>query len=255
MKTYRYITVIIAAVLLCTALPARAQLGFDPGGITCCVENHYSNFEVQALRTTTELGEKELHDKVSGLTMGWKIIEDSLDAYDKAFDVLRVIQGGFKIAMTFTEAVKDVKNSVEGVIWCIEQYRNVCVKKKNVRKSDLVFVDAGRELYDKVKGDIEDIKQCSAEILIFVVGVDAGGQHYRIPCTPSNMILAMDRVCELIDNLRRHVNEYYYRLYTYMQMRLGFWNEPMLLSFDRKHCTEDAMTRWRESCQKTKVRR
>ena len=253
MKIYRYITALLAAALLCVVHPLRAQ-NFDMLGIDASVKNHYDNFEVHSLRVITEAGEKELHEKVSGLTMGWKIIEDSLDAYDKAFDYLRLLQGSVKIVLTFSETVSDVKNSIEGIVGCIEQYRNVCLKKKNVRKSDLVFVDAGRELYDKVKSDINDIKQCAAEIVIFVAGIESGGTHYRIPCTPANMILVMDRVVEILDNLRRHVNECYWRLYTYMRMRTGFWSEPMLNNFDRGHCTADAMTRWRESYNKVRVK-
>ena len=90
---------IVVCLLVLFPFTAKAQYGFDVASIEAYINDHKQQRSLLLVRSTLEASNKLLHEYSSDANIGFRDINQELDRYTRAFDVIDILYQSLRTSL------------------------------------------------------------------------------------------------------------------------------------------------------------
>lgn len=235
--TYR---IVLLAVLL--TVPSLASAGGYNPEIDIYVPLHKKTGPAFTARNAVELINSELHHETAKGAKEYRESGDSLGLYYKAFNWVDLTYNTLKFGYNVYNTADIARTRISAIVALLNDYQNE-VRKHGIERDDQVILDIGRELYENVSNDVEDIWTTAAQIL--------GFSAVKVPISTYSMLEDMHILNGSLEHIQYSLNRAWGRLYAFMLARLGWRWDFSYTPLERSAIAEGAIGRWREATQRS----
>lgn len=131
---------------------------------------------------------------------------------------------------------------VEGVQVKPEKFKIDNIK---LIKEDSIVLTTTREMVERLPSDLNEVYKSLAEL----VAVAGAGQLGITQIKLTELVTLLSNLNTSVDGLVCTINSAYYRLYSYILMRRGFWKEGLFAKRSMKDIVDDAASSWERAQQ------
>lgn len=236
---YRLCHKIHVALLMLLFVPgmAQAQLGFDVVSVEALIDDHKRVRSVLLARSSVEQANEVLHQYTKDATIDYKDINEKLDRYHKAFDVIDLIYNGGTTVLNVVNTSKDVTERIGQVKELIEKFGKECTLKGNILSSDTIIINTCQRTIVTVGDEGERLVKSLYDLALYATGAS----HI----TTEGMMTVMDHINESLDNIRHSIDHAYYVIWKYVTIRTHYWKKELYRAKNLREIANDAFSRWR----------
>ncbi len=232
-------TALIAIVSLFSVLCARAQYGFDAPVVEAYIDDHKQVRSLLLLRATLEQGNAILHEYSADAAKDYQFINDELDKYTRAFDVIDAIYQGLRLAMNVYTTIDNVSTTIGKYQSLVNTYRDKVFLRGNFEGSDTVIVTIAAKGISMIGNEVSHLTRSVGDLVLYVSGTAA--------CSTANLVLILESINRSLDDIERAIRRVYYDTWRYMQVRMGYWKSSVYNIHTRRQLVKQALERWVDS--------
>lgn len=221
--------------------PVRAQILPDEASIEAMIGNHRMVKTALDVRLITEIALVKAHKTTALNVTDYKAVNDTLDKYQRSFDILNTILSGASTALKTVNTVKRSKQNIEGILNLIADYQMNFLLKGDVEVADTIILNTCYRCVLDTKDAVNSLWKSYAAIGSYFTGVTE--------CKTSNLMATFESMNESLDNLDRVLSHAYGRLWYYMLMRSHYFKGELFTSINVKQIVEGAYGTWMQSAQ------
>lgn len=242
-------------VLQIVPLGASAAIVPDEASLKVMISNHKAVSTALNIRAATELGLNTLHNATKEGTKEYERLDSCIAKYERGMNwISTLLQGSAQVVhfgMTVKEAGENLvayknlllafeREFVEGVQVKPEKFKIDNIK---LIKEDSIVFTTTKEMVERLPSDMKEVYK-SLEELVAVVGA---GQLGVTQMKLTELVTLLSNLNTSVDALACTINSAYYRLYSYIMMRRGFWKEGLFARRTMKEIVDDATSCWQRS--------
>ena len=238
--------IVLVAMLLATdVMSGYAQLAWDDLGVEAFISDHKNTRSLIETRGIIEQGNKVLHSASDESNADYRDVNEQLDKYTKAFDVIDIVFNSVSTGFNIYKTVDNVSDKVGKYKSLISDFQNKIVKRGKMELPDTIILTINQHA-------IEDIYAQSKELYTSVgyLASYSTGTLLATTATINHQILTID---QCLTNIRDIINRAYFETYTYIRSRTTFWNRKTFTEKTKLRICNEAWTKWRQRSRNVKV--
>lgn len=246
MKRPLYIKVmLLVAVLLITDVRSGyAQFGWDMAGVEAFIDEHKGTRSLIEARAIVEQGNKILHSTSDNTNAKYRDVNEELDKYTKAFDVVDIVFNTVSTGFNVYHTVDNVSDKVTKYKNLLTHFNDKIVKRGKMEPVDTLLLTINAAA-------IEDIYEQSQNIYGSLTSIAAYSSG-KMLATSSNINQQILRIDGSLTRINEIINKAYFETYTYIRSRTSFWNRKIFTEKSKNVICNEAFGRWRVRSQEIK---
>lgn len=228
-------------LLLLTMLPltSSAQWSFDVATIEAYIKDHKAQRELLQTRTVLEECNKELHDCSRKANTEYKDLNENLDKYTRAFDVISLLYESLHACITVYNTYNTVENRIEDYRKMLADFHDKCLSRGNIVTTDTLILSVNKQMIENIAHESENLYRSVNDLVIYVTG--------QASCTTADLILTVSSISSTLDNIQKHLNTAYFETWRYIQVRIGYWKKQVYRAQTIEDIVHGALGRWRHA--------
>ena len=231
----------ILILLLFVIVPqmTKAQWAFDFVSVEAYINDHKKQRSLLLARSTLELSNQLLHEYSSDATVEYKTLNVDLDKYTRAFDVIDVLYQSLRTSLNVYSTYNTVSDRITDYKNLLEDYKEKVLDRNKIAVSDTIIISVNLRCIQKIADEGQHLYRSVSDLVLYATGAAA--------CSTSDLLLVLESINTSLDNIERHLNRSYFETWRYIQLRMGYWKEPVYRTKTKRQLIDDAFGRWRES--------
>lgn len=233
----------LLTLLTILLFPARsmAQFGFDVLSVEAFIHDHKEIKSKLLTRSAIEQVNMALHKVSKDNSVEYKAMNDSLDKYNKCFDIIDLIYTSSRTAFNAVNSYNSVKKNLGNLKELNEDFINKCLLKGNIVASDSLIINTYDDMVKSIVGDAEDLYKSFYDLALYA----SGQVHITVP----QLMTIINNINDSLNHIRDSVDHCYYVLWKYITIRTTFWKSSLYAYNPRSKAevVSEAMRRWRSS--------
>jgi hypothetical protein len=223
--------------LLLVLLPmlARAQYNFDVPAVEAYINDHKKQRSLLLARSVLETTNKTLHTYSSKAAEGYRDINESLDDYTRAFDVIDMLYRSLRTGLNAYGTYEKVSKRVSDYKTMLGTYGE-WLKERKPSLSDTIIAVIGARCVTNIVRDGERLYKSLTDLALYATGAAA--------CSTTDLMAVMTDINRSLDDISRHINSAYLDTWRYIQVRMGYWKESVYRTRTKRQIIESAFGRW-----------
>ena len=189
----------------------------DPTSLEAMIDNHRYSQTCLEIRCALELSVRKMHSLMAEREKDRYKVERQLDRINRNFDILNIVLKGVSVSFKAGNTYTNIKKSLEGYSSLLKSYYLVCLKRGDIQPQDLQIYDHGKEMVNLVEEEVKSMWKSFGQL--------------------SQYVLAKQN-CKT-------------KTWSYMSVRLGFWNKQLYSSKTVRQICESSYGRWRKEASQS----
>lgn len=222
-------------LLFVTALPLSAQ---DYTSVEAYINDHKVQRDLLIGRTILEEGNSLLHKEHRNATQRYRDINNALDKYRRAFDIINAITSTIRVGINVYQTYNTVRDRISDITALLEEYNEKCLSRLDIEEEDVNLIRYFRESVSGIGREIEQIYNS----VIFISGCATA----RLSMTTNDYTMMVNRINQSLINIRTIVNEAYFNIFTYIKIRTTFWKKELFSRKTKREISNEAFQRWHD---------
>lgn len=229
----------------------------DEASLKAMISNHKAVSVALDIRAASELGLNALHNTTKEGTKEYERLDSCIAKYERGMQWISTLLQGSAQVIHFGTTVKEAgenlvayknlllsfeREFVEGVQVKPEKFKIDNIK---LIKEDSIVLTTTREMVERLPSDLNEVYKSLAEL----VAVAGAGQLGITQIKLTELVTLLSNLNTSVDGLVCTINSAYYRLYSYILMRRGFWKEGLFAKRSMKDIVDDAASSWERAQQ------
>lgn len=231
------IQMIIICLLSLLPSMAMAQTGFDVTSVEAYVNDHKQQRSLLLVRSTLEASNKLLHDYSEDANIGFKNINNELDKYTRAFDVIDILYQTLRTSLNIYDTYENVSDRVGDYRKMLNDYRRKCLERGNIMSTDTLIITINTKALAKIADEGDNLYSSVSDLVLYATGAAA--------CSTSDLLLILTSINNSLDNIKKHLNKAYFDTWRYIQVRIGYWKKQVYQAKSKEEIISDTFGRWR----------
>lgn len=227
------------AVGLVSFQNVRAQA--DEASIEAMIASHKAFRTALDVRLIAELALLDAHKTTARRVEDYKNVNDSLDKYQRSFDLLYTILQGSATAIKTVSTVNRSKSNIEGMLNLLNYYRGNFLMKLNVQVSDTVLITTCNNCINQTRDAVNELWKSYVQIGGYLSGATE--------CKTANLLDTFESMNESLDDLDRALSSAYSRLWYYMLIRCHYYKPEIFASINVRDIVDGAFGTWMRSAR------
>lgn len=237
----------MTVMLLMSVLFAKAQLEPNPE-LGAMIDHQRTIYTYSIARVASQEARELVQRDLKSNMINFQNIDRALDKAQKAFSIIDLLINSGVTYIKIKNTVNDVKDTYSGTKKLIDSYMNRCLLRKNIKEGDTIFISSCKNMIDIVYGGVGDITDLLGITdhggLIELVGFVGAGS---LSCSTDEMLYILDEISACCTKISKDLKKEYYRLWQYMQLRIGYWKDLPDPRSETKEICRNSIERWLRS--------
>ena len=229
-------------LLFTVLLPLSAQ---DFVSVEAYINDHKVQRSLLIARTTLEEGNSLLHKKHRDATQRYRDINNALDKYRRAFDIIQLVTNTIQVGINVARTLQTVRTRISDVTSLLEEYNTKVLSQAKIEAEDVQLINY---FYNAVSGISQEVTTIYTSVT-FIIGCATAS----LSMTTNDLTMMIDRINQSLINIRRIVNEAYYNLFTYIKARTSLWKRDLFLLKTKREITHEAFQRWHDNYMNSRI--
>ena len=231
--------------LLLTLFPhvAHAQWTFDVTSVEAYINDHKEQRSLLLARSTLETSNKLLHSYTLKETTSYQELNDNLDKYTRAFDVIDVMYQSLRTVLNVKDTYNNVSQRIRDYKSLIEDFNSKVVKRKHIEPTDTILISINYRAIKNIASDGEQLYKSVNDLVLYATGAAA--------CSTNDLLMVLNAINNSLDDIERHLNKAYFESWRYVQVRMGYWKSQVYRTRSKQDIIDGAFGRWRKSSHGT----
>lgn len=228
-------------LLVLTSSPSLLFAQSDPATLEAYINDHKTVRSLLLARSTLEASNLLLHDYSKTAAMEYKGLNIDLDKYTRAFDVIDILYKSLRTSMNAYDTYNTVSDRIRDYRKLLEDYQTV-LKKGKIALSDTLIIAINYRMIDNVYKEGQNLYKSLSDLVLYATGAAS--------CSTADLMFLMNSINYSLDNIELYLNRAYFKTWQYVQLRIGYRKESIIISRTRTELINDAFGRWKESSYK-----
>ena len=218
---------------------AHAQWTFDVTSVEAYINDHKEQRSLLLARSTLETSNKLLHSYTLKETTSYKELNDNLDKYTRAFDVIDVMYQSLRTVLNVKDTYNNVSERISDYKKLLEDFNDKVVKRKSINVADTVLLGINYRAIQNIAKDGEQLYKSVNDLVVYATGAAA--------CSTNDLLVVLNNINKSLDSIEHHLNTAYFECWRYIQVRMGYWKEKVYRTKSKSEIIDGAFGRWRKS--------
>lgn len=231
------IKLLLLVILLAIPFTSRAgEYPHDPASIEAMIKNHKVSSAVLNIRVLMENTVRLSHDNMSKYEEDRAKIEKRLAKINRYFNLLDFILNGTSTGFKAVRTYHSVKDNLKNYKKLLSDYNKACLKKGDIKSNDLEIINNSTLMIEDIAKECEHIYKSAAQLVEYISTLKN--------CKTVDMLIILNEIQTSFDRIDDRVACGYRQLWSYMSVRLGFWNDTFFRSKTIKTICDEEIIRW-----------
>jgi hypothetical protein len=230
---------ILLALMVLTPFRAKAQWSFDVSSVEAYISDHKTQRSLLLARATLEESNRILHGYSAKATTDYREVNDALDKYTRAFDVIDVLYQSLCTSLNVYSTYSTISDRVGDYKKLLSDYNERVLKRNRMELADTLILRISQRGIERIATEGNHLYQSVNDLILYATGAAA--------CSTSDLMLVLESINTSLENIRKHLNATYFDTWRYIQVRIGYWKESVYVPQSRSVLLEGAFKRWRDS--------
>ena len=245
MKPFHTITILIILLFMpCFSIVTKAQFGWDMAGVEAFISDHKGERSVLTVRSVVEQGNKVLHNTSDNTNSKFKTMNEEIDKYTKAFDVIDLVFNAVSTGFNIYHTVDNVSDKIGKYKNMLEAYNSKILSRGRIEPADTLLLRINMTAIKDVYSQCEEIYKSVTQIAIYSSG--------QFLASASSINLQIKRIDQCLTRIQQIVNRAYFETYTFIQSRIRMWNRRIFVEKSRLTICNERFAEWRENSKNVK---
>lgn len=233
MKRWIYLTLLFVMM----PFAAKAQFSFDIPSVEAYIHDHKNVRSLLLARATLEQSNALLHDYSKTANVNYKEINDELDRYTRAFDVIDLLYQTLRTSLNAYDTYETVHDRIGDYRKMLTDFHDKCLKRGNIVSTDTLIIAVNRRMLERIVEESEHLYKSFSDLVLFATGAAA--------CSTADLMMVVTAINQSLDNIQLHLNTAYFDTWKYIQVRIGYWKAQVYRAKTLREIVGDAFGRWR----------
>lgn len=217
----------------------------DVPSIEAMITNHKVVRTALDLRYISEMGLHTLQDSTKQKVVSYETVCKWIDKYNRGMEWIQLILQGSSEAIHFGNTFNQAKDNLVGYGELLDDYRkefltNIDPFHLDVIPEDSIIVTTSLELMRNLEKEVPEVYRSLYELGAFVFTTKLGVTQIKL----SEMVALMGKANDSMDALAHSINAAYYRLYSHMMLRRGYWKHGLFAHRTKGEIADSAFGSW-----------
>lgn len=231
--------VILISVALATGVPAFAQWTFDVPSIEAYVNDHKQQKSLLLARSTLEQSNRVLHNYSRKEVSDYKALNEDLDDYTRAFDVIDILYQSLRLAFNGKETYDIVSQRIKDYKAMLTDYNEKILKRGKVELIDTRIITINQRAIQMISIDLRQLYNSINDLALYATGA--------AQCSTADLVVILESINRSMDMIQAKINSAYFETWKFIQLRIGYWKSKVYRRRTKAELAEDAFGRWREN--------
>lgn len=229
------------SILLSLTEHVQAQVITPPDipAIEAYINDHKKQRSLLIARATLEESNALLHKASKVTNMEYKEINDRLDKYTKAFDVIDLVYSTVSTGFNVYRTYDNVSEKIGKYRTMLSEFNDRIVARGRFETADTLLLTVNARAIANVAEECQNLYSSVAVIAAYATG--------KVHCTTATLMLMVDNVNTGLNRIKEIVNQAYYQTWKFIQARTKLWKSEIYKSKTIREVASDAFDRWREA--------
>lgn len=229
---------IIMFLILTLSGTLNAQVVTPPDvpTIEAYINDHKEQRSLLLARSTLEEANALLHKASKVTSKEYKDVNDQLDKYTKAFDVIdlvySIVSTGFNVYRTY-DAVSEKIGRYKDML---TDFNDKVVARGRFETADTLLLSVNGRAILNLVDECQNLYTTICTIAAYSTG--------KVHCTTSTLMLLVESVNKSLDRIKDIVNTAYYQTWKFIQARTSLWKGELYRSQTLQQVAVSAFERW-----------
>lgn len=235
----RQFVILTLLIALSFSRPATCLAqNYDYGSVEAYINDHKQQRSLLLARATIEYGNQLLHEDSSQGAEDWHQINVDLDRYTRAFDIIDIIYQSARTAVNCYNTYNDVTSIISGYRQILSDFNQRILQRGRIELADTLLISINYHALQQLGQDCEYLYLSVADLVVYCSGAAA--------CTTAELLTLIENINICLDRLHATLRNAYLATWRFIQVRIGFWKEPVYRTTPRNMLLESAFGRWRQ---------
>ena len=228
-------------ILLSLTEHVQAQVINPPDipAIEAYINDHKKQRSLLLARATLEESNALLHKASKVTNKEYKDVNDQLDKYTKAFDVIDLVYSTVSTGFNVYRTYDNVSEKIGKYKTMLDEFNDKIVARGRFETADTLLITVNARAIANLAEECQNLYTSVAVIAAYATG--------KVHCTTSTLMLMIDNVNTSLDRIKAIVNQAYYQTWKLIQARTKLWKREIYRSKTIREVANDAFGRWREA--------
>lgn len=228
-------------ILLSLTEHVQAQVITPPDipAIEAYINDHKKQRSLLLARATLEESNALLHKASKVTNKEYKDVNDQLDKYTKAFDIIDLVYSTVSTGFNVYRTYDNVSEKIGKYKTMLDEFNDKIVTRGRFETADTLLITVNARAIANLAEECQNLYTSVAVIAAYATG--------KVHCTTSTLMLMIDNVNTSLDRIKAIVNQAYYQTWKFIQARTKLWKREIYRSKTIREVANDAFGRWREA--------
>lgn len=228
-------------ILLSLTEHVQAQVITPPDipAIEAYINDHKKQRSLLLARATLEESNALLHKASKVTNKEYKDVNDQLDKYTKAFDIIDLVYSTVSTGFNVYRTYDNVSEKIGKYKTMLDDFNDKIVARGRFETADTLLITVNARAIANLAEECQNLYSSVAAIAAYATG--------KVHCTTSTLMLIIDNVNTSLDRIKAIVNQAYYQTWKFIQARTKLWKREIYRSKTIREVANDAFGRWREA--------
>lgn len=228
---------ILLVMFILTSRMTYAQT-YDYPSMSALISDHKTIRASMIIRNSIEHANELLHEQSAETNTHYEAIGDSLDKYNRFFNLIDVIYSSCMTVFHIKNTYDDLSSKLSDFVQLNETFIQFCTEKKSVTASDSIILSCYDHIYKTMKSDLNGLYVSFSDLVAYASGAAS--------CTTAHLMSIFNNINYHLDHMNDIIQSEYYILWKYIRIRTTFW-KPELYRYqwkDRATICNESLQRW-----------
>ncbi|MEL4865073.1 MULTISPECIES: hypothetical protein [Bacteroides] len=215
----------------------------DVPAIEAYIYDHKKQQSLLLARATLEESNALLHKASKVTNKEYKEVNDQLDKYTKAFDIIDLVYSTVSTGFNVYRTYDNVSEKIGKYKHMLSDFNDAIVKRGRFETADTLLLTVNTRAIGNLAEECQNLYSSVTVIAAYATG--------KVHCTTATLMLMMDNINTSLDRIKAIVNQAYYQTWKFIQARTKLWKRELYRSKTIQEVASDAFGRWLEASRLT----
>ncbi len=215
---------------------ALAGLDFDFLSVEAYIADHKAQYPLLLCRASLERANALAHGETARTVQAYEDLNDALDLYTRAFDVLSLLYAGLRAADAVASTAARVSARAGDYASLLADYGERVAGRDRVEPRDTIILAIGRDCIRDAVAEARSLCSSFTDLALYATGAQA--------CTTATLAGTLDRIESSLERVARVVDRSYHSTLLYVRARTSAWKAGVTVR-PRGTLADEAFSRWK----------
>ncbi|MCC8119037.1 MAG: hypothetical protein LIP09_09890 [Bacteroidales bacterium] len=222
--------------LMLSSLTAWADKNFDATCTEAYISNHKAVRSILVARSAAETCNESLHNICKKDFIEQNDIEDKLNQYTQAFDVIDALIMGAQTVLNSYTTYQSVSSILPEYVNTLETYAQQVKKRKRIEVADTIIITIAQHGIEKIQGQVEHMV-VSLGALAAVYATEAGSKT-------ATVMEGLEEINATLDMIELTLKRMYRTTWHYINVRRVYFSKAVEKARSKKEICDGALADW-----------